>query len=167
RLPSGSPPFTTTSGHLDTFCTRLDTVNDLPAENSSCPRLFFSRYTPIFLLGALQGGGEGTIIYSPHQLFRCPDICIPRYALISILSALQGELGSGTLICSHSYSKSHSRPVSNAQHLISAALSPSAVLSTFTWLTVEIRSARSTRMICCIRHARNAGCNDSIFTDCM
>ncbi|KAG1766302.1 hypothetical protein EDD22DRAFT_1011535 [Suillus occidentalis] len=70
-----------------------------------------------------------TIIYSPHQLFRCPDICIPRYALISILGALQGELGSGTLIYSYSYSKSHSRPVSNAQHLISAARAPPAQFS--------------------------------------
>ncbi|KAG1762149.1 Cys/Met metabolism PLP-dependent enzyme-domain-containing protein [Suillus occidentalis] len=45
RLLSGPPPFTTTSGHLDTLCTRSDTVNDLPAKKSSCPRLSLSHYT--------------------------------------------------------------------------------------------------------------------------
>ncbi|KAG1758961.1 hypothetical protein EDD22DRAFT_908089 [Suillus occidentalis] len=90
-----------TSGHPDTFCTRLDTVNDLPAEKSSCLRLFFSRYTPIFLLGALQGeGGLGIFIDSPRQLLCCQDLCIPYYAPIFLLGALQGEGGEGTIIYS-------------------------------------------------------------------
>ncbi|KAG2107815.1 hypothetical protein DEU56DRAFT_905646 [Suillus clintonianus] len=46
-----------TSRQLDIFWTYRDAYNDDPAEKSSCPRLSFSRYAQIFLLGALKGGG--------------------------------------------------------------------------------------------------------------